>query len=493
MTLVNTPGVPAQPTKGTKRVRYPDVRYRATFYTQGDITTYTLPQTIQAEASEKESATGRASSDIISCSTQKSLENPVGTWRLTLVPRQDYLTQIVPGDWCEIEGDNGDGLGWRVLCYGPIKSIDLNRSVSERGITRSMVQMSGTDFGETLVKTSPLYDPALVGVSATQGVTLGNILPSVTGSPGEVVKAILKHYFQSASRQLLDPRAQKPFFTSIDLGYIDEDGTLGQVGKTEMNPGTSLWQLLQMWANEGVNEFFVDYRPPMTKPDDLINLVPSIVLRQYPFWGQAWQALPMVRIDSDEVSDMTMGRSDGDVRNWIRPMDEMNTGLHLTANMGTINRSSIDRFGFRRFESPTVYSYPGKSPPRGSPARSIAGGIVGILKAHAALQTLWHHSNERLYNASITLCFRPEIRVGYKISYRDLDTSKVFEFYVESVSHNLGYPNASTTQVTLTRGRDAADQFWKKDITALKASGVIEELGNTITDSMALDVKGLIR
>ncbi len=489
-------GIPVTPSQGSKRARYPDVRVVATFFTQGSVLASGISpsQSIVAQAIASESNTGRATSDIISGGTFKSIANPVGTWNLSLVPRKSYLTQITPGDWCEIQGDNGDGLGMRVMCYGPVKSVDLVRTVADKGTTRTYVQISGADFGEVLVKTSALYDAQLASDPGISSIAFSSIATTTGGlpdTPGGIVRGLLQHYLGRNIRQLVNPRTAQPFAQDLSLDYVDDVGTLGKTFPTSVNPSTSLWQLLQQYANLGVNELFADYRPPLGQSDQITQLQPSVVLRQCPFWGRDWEALPTLSLDSDEVSELQLGKSDNDVRNWIRALDEGDTRQFLSnEHIGTVNPESIDRFGFRRYENSTIFAYP-VTATQNSPTPTLVPGIADILKAQSALQTLWHHSNEKLYNGSMVLCFRPEVRVGYRVFYMERDTATQYAFYCEAVGHTFGYPGPSSTHLTLTRGRDVADPLWRKSLAELKAEGIVEELGNTVSATFGQAIKGL--
>jgi hypothetical protein len=491
-------GIPIQPSDGSKRTRYPDVRFQADFYTQPPIR-----RVISAVATADSSGVGRSTSDIIGASVFKSIANPAGTWSVTLVPRQDYLTQISPGDWCLISGDNGDGLGMRRICYGPVKQLRRTINVTDKGVTRMLVQVNGTDFGGTLVKTSGIFDAQLGGEEAVISLNLGALtkrLGASTGSSGVIIKALLQYYLgiQGSALaggylpQLYDPQTGLPFAASLDLSYIDPD-TLGAVAAQGVNPATSLWQSLQQFANLGLNELFVDDRPAdfttvvESSNTNLTNLVPALVLRQCPFWGKAWQGLPTVTVESDEVGDMDLSTGDVDVKNWIRPMDETNTKQFLNTKIGTINPRSIGRFGFCRYENPTQFVFPSAADVRlGNQA-----DIASILRATASLQTLWNHSNENLLSGSMTLCLHPEIRVGYRLLYKDRDTATQLEFYVEEVHHTFSYPGPSTTTVTVTRGRDVSDPLWYANLGGLMSQGIIVEIANTVSQTMAAGVRGV--
>lgn len=467
------------PSTGSKRTRYPDTRWKATFFSS-------TGQVVEAEAEAAHSRTARQSSDIIQGRVFKHIGNPVGTWNLSLVPRQDYLTMISPGDWCRIEGDNGDGNGFRLMMYGPVKAVRRQRRVGEKGVTSRMTSISGADFGQVIARTSAIYDAKLgnENVFTSLGLAaIGSRITTVPSSPAAIVRAILQHYMGAALPQLIDPLTNQPFGASINLDYLDDAGTFGQAPIESINPATSLWELMQQWSNLGVNELFADYRGPRTDPSDITTLVPSVILRQCPFWGEAWDNLPSVSVDSDECFEDDFGTSDDDVKNFIRPTDEAGVAAKLD-HAGFINPESIRRFGFSRLENPTQYVL---DPQNGSMP------LPGLIEATAALQALWHHSNEKLLNGSCGMYFRPEIRVGYKMGYYERDVGSLHEYYIESVGHGFNYGSQSTTELTVTRGRDVEDALWHQPLSALVNRGILADMGNTVERSVAAAVQGLSR
>lgn len=465
-------------------VRYPDVRFNATIYRHDGTQ-------VRTDAGGKEADnTGRATNDIVAATVQKFIGNPIGTWSLQLVPRAEYFNLtpamkkslsgqssiLLPGDWCFIESTNGSPDGMLPLMYGPITDIRRRRITNDKGAVITTVSVSGADFGKALARISAIEDITLAKETVLQSAELAAAasgLDSTTGTPGDILQVILSRYLFDLGGQVIDPKTKRTFGAQdLDLGYITTAVTSGQALLSPINLAGTLWQALEQWSNPSLNEMFCDLRPSFGNQSDFKNLKPAIVLRQYPFDADPWNALTAVKVDRTEVINDDMGRSDADVRNWIRPMDEpqlrQTPGIAaVTDHVGVFVPGSIKRFGFSRYESPTAFCYDNGKP------------IADLIQKHALRQAAWHHSNELLISATMELYHRPDIRIGYRLDYSDKETGEELQFYVEGVQHSYNYPGRSTTMLTLTRGRASDDKIFSSSVDSLQANGYIKTLGNT--------------
>jgi hypothetical protein len=485
-------GVSPYPEKGSKRTRYQSSQFRVTAFTHQSGKTFELATT------KERSRSGRQSSDVVSMHTFKSLGTAVGTYDLHVVPREGYWfgagqnvrstdpmhPSLYPGDWCLLETDNNDGQGWRKLLYGPISTIRRSRQVTPQGATKALLQIRGTDFGKMLLSTQLIYDEKLAADPAFSGLGFAKVvmagLTNASGSPGKIVKAIMRAFGDSRIEQCYDPAARRPFTAGLNLDYVNEQLEGSTIYQASQLTG-SLWQLLQQWSNPCLNELFVDYRAPFAKQEDFANVSPALVLREHPFSGDNWKNLTTVEVDRDEVISDDLGISDDDVRNWLRATDEPSlTGIAggmvvYLQNVGILNPDSIKKFGFRRWEPPTNYVLNLQKDGKVQP--------IHVLELHTGKFALWHHSNEYLMNGTITMYHRPDIRVGYKLALLDREISERLEFYVEAVEHSLSYPGICTTTVTVTRGRDTRSLRFDQVLSAMQAGlGLtkLEGVGTTL-------------
>lgn len=462
--------------KRGKQVRYIYSRVTAeVFDEKGRITTLDT----------KGSPLTRDGSDIVSMDTWKTIDQPMGTYSLTLVPRQmNYFREISVGNWCEIMGDNGDGLGLRPIVYGPIITINEQRTVGRRGEPKTQVVLRGADFGRAFAMTTAIYDAKLADILIDIGYgKLVAELKETLGTAGKIVKALITRFQLPELRQWIDPKTGKTFgVDTLDLKYIDET-TEGEAIIEPFKMTGTLWATIQQWANISINELFIDYRVPFGK-DDLVELVPAVVLRRFPFHGSDWNNLTNVKMTRDEVTNSTWTKSDADVKNWIRSTDEpritgVRDGIITYANgLGTINKLSVEKFGFKRHEMMTPFLFE----PKVKPPKSIND----IMEIFSGYQSLWHHSNEELISGTMSTYFHPSVRVGYRLDFADTAMGEDYQFYIQAVGHRFMYPGASSTTLHVSRGRDVKNKRFTASLAELESDGVLEQLGGTIDRAKGL-------
>ena len=262
---------------------------------------------------------------------------------------------------------------------------------------------------------------------------------------------------------------------------------------------SNLWQLCEMYSNRIINEFFIDTRdlvpgyndasnraayeaqqflmehndPRATtdidqgnildattnfslndqevtnqrKDYDNIKTVVALVHRQLPYDTYSFYSLPTNLVYETETFLNETGYSEHDVVNMFRikfPGLVVNQVQDL--KFGTvINRSSIEKHGLRRYEGESIYFYTG-------PLNEFAP----TFRYYSSLITTWNAYNERLRSGAITMRFRPDIRVGTRLTYVSTTYNGdvvVSDYYIQRVSHSFSAnAGASRTTVDLVRG-----------------------------------------
>ena len=461
--------------------RYPDVIPDVVFWR------FTSP--IRVKTTGPDPFLNRVTSDVLHWDTAKEINQPAGAWNLTLVPGlNDYINILLPGDWCRITADINDGQGERIVMYGPISHITQSISVDQKGATTTRINVEGADFGKAISGTVAMLDAALAKDSAFGASALSKITKQVTAAgashSGEIIKAILKNWYNATTEQCINPMTGKIFASELDQNWIDTSID-GESAWQSVMVASPLWQVIQQWSNPAIAETFLDLRPDINKPDDLVKLKPALVHRRHPFFGSALNKLTTVQVLSTEVCQLTMGRSDDDVCNWIRVTDEQSIGglpegsLVTYYNIGYYNPESIKRFGVRRHEPITAYCYDVANAKNNPASRPMS--LPKMLAQYTEFNAAWHHSNEYLYSGSMTTYLRPDIRIGYKLAYVDTETKRVLEAYIEGVHHQYEYPGLMTTTIIFTRGRytDSKDKRFTWNPAQLKSNGILASLGST--------------
>lgn len=269
----------------------------------------------------------------------------------------------------------------------------------------------------------------------------------------------------------------------------------------------NVWSLLESYANPVVNEFFVDvrdvsaqerdfrvqtsasakstffsgnaadvasqdatvravlgsslFRPTTTRSeggstvpslDDGTSVV-ALVMRQRPYDADAFNALPVVEVDSTEVEQSELARSSHDVLNWFRirfPGLDVKT-QELVAGIRTVPQS-IAKFGFRRMEAESRYMFASSSASVTFSQGSTKTDFGDVFRQYVGLLSTWFGQNEYWYAGTLTMRFKPSVRVGVRL--RLTRRGQVCDFYVQGVQHSFSKdPGVSRSTLTLTRGR----------------------------------------
>jgi hypothetical protein len=268
----------------------------------------------------------------------------------------------------------------------------------------------------------------------------------------------------------------------------------------------NVWNLLDGFANRIVNEFFIDVRDfsqrefdvlkqlgtvagetmsdddiakQLAKKQDVsssgvfnqstleqdfsgtvdsaVNSPPmpvvALVLRQQPYDRDSFRLLPVNHLDYQEVFDYDEAFSTHDVVNFFKIAfpDLGPVAWELIFGI-KVNLDSIPKFGIRRFEGETRYSF-ASSAAGDSFNEGDSTAIFGdVYHYYIELISTWYACNELLRSATITCRFRPEIRVGTRLRYLRVD-DRILSYYVQGVNHTFGVsPGQSRTQLTCVRG-----------------------------------------
>lgn len=310
-------------------------------------------------------------------------------------------------------------------------------------------------------------------------------------------------------------------FSFIDTSSFVQTPMVGAMQQkdepTLLQNAANLWSLCDMYANRLVNEFFIDTRDFVPGFDDAhkraayfagkflaqfgneaaeqsarINALSdatqlaaqtttellrapdigplestiALVHRQLPYDTMSFYSLPTSVVYETEVFTSDVGVSSADVKNIFRLrfpglVDGASADVFTDLQFGvTINRDSISKHGLRRFEGESIYFWTNEI---SSPA-SIVIAYQPTYEFFLSLVTTWYAYNERLLSGPMTLRFRPDIRVGTRLTFVQTKTSYrtnvpsglktyVTDFYVQSVQHSFSpKPTASRTTLQLVRG-----------------------------------------
>jgi hypothetical protein len=166
--------------------------------------------------------------------------------------------------------------------------------------------------------------------------------------------------------------------------------------------------------------------------------------------------LDVVVINNTDVVNAQIGRSDEDMFNLFQltptTTDDMHEDIQsiLTNFSPVINQISIARHGLRTWAGNTIFANHSQDSGCGEIGGSVDNSSVRRnLARWQILLDHWYQHNPEYLNGSIVLRGMPEIRVGYRLDWKDRNES----YYVEAVTHQWAYPGAMQTTVQVTRGQ----------------------------------------
>lgn len=190
--------------------------------------------------------------------------------------------------------------------------------------------------------------------------------------------------------------------------------------------------------------------------------VVALVHRQLPYDTFSFYLLPTSIVYETECFDVSLERGSHDILNLFRVrFPGFVEGVAQDLQWGvTINRSSIEKHGIRRYEGESIYPFVNEQ--SGAKDSAHISSYEPTFAYYMSCVTAWHAYNERLLSGSITMRFRPDIRVGTRLTFvfTHRGVVKVLDAYVQRVSHTYSpQPNTSRTTVELVRGVERDDSM----------------------------------
>ncbi len=443
------------------------------------------------------------SNDVIEFDFTKAISNPVGTFSMMLVPREEYLHTLDSDDLLIVELSNGLEPS-SVVSVLLIDKVRKQRKALGNYSTVDRILVTGQDLAKVIVETSVFVDssPAFFQVDVTKfldsfrqtspGQKLG-----FSAKAEEIIPALLQAFSRlqiqgptgsSEARQFTSslgqtkPLQQFVFPGDIGVNMIDlidttpvgKGGfvgtTVGALANFEIpQESVTLWSLIEQYSNRLVNEMFFDLREVDPKKITNTTLVPtqslgsskksyrySLIFRQQPFDHDAFEALKTHEVEDHEVLETDIGKSSHNVMNAFRVW-LFNHNIPSLAEKGwpsVFNLESIAKHGLKRYEPQSNYPWPdlqSASDPSNSKDAAAQQTAFDVANRYLKRIVAWNAANEEFLEGSITMRLRPDIRIGERIRLYTFDGS-VTNFYVEAITHSFRFPGLSTTTVTVTHG-----------------------------------------
>ena len=482
-------------------------------------------------------------SDVFTCSFNKDTQSAVGVFSFVMRAETRYINVLQPGDlffiFMSSVAPSQDSPS-TLVTVGIADRVTESRQASD-GATTNVLTVIGKDFGKILLETQTVFDPAFAQFEQTffTETFFEKMNDASGGSIGqssiEMVYSILDLYFneKATKNQVTELQWRYPGNNSVGLASLINLRDFVQAplyGYTDqidlqITSAPNVHSLCESFCNRVLNEFFIDVRDYTQQEREFLKhqealvsaFVPAddaqrqrnkrdgvdeaifgpsfekeskstiaLVYRQLPYDSEAFYKLPTHYVKETEViGDITFGKSSQEAYNFIRlripvlPVEtqEFTYGIR-------INPGSIASFGLKRLELETMYGFPDSLLGEGLvEGEAHQDQFISVYEYYTGIASVWNACNEHLLSGSITLRFRPEIRVGTRLSFSFTPVGgklEILDFYIQSVSHSFNYePGTSRTTLILVRGIRNTENIESTDKSSL------------LTQSMIFNKKGI--
>lgn len=439
---------------------------------------------------------------VIGASTSKQLGSASGTFSITIKKPAGFRDRTALRElWLEPEDVwvllqfVVDGQAFDVM-LGLIDTVSEDMQRTGAGQRSETYTITGRDFGKVF-ETLELFVNFFHNPTAplrSQGALTTTGLENLIGTPAHFIRYLLDTWIGNdgaAEQQFRLPAGLGGgFFNDLLQKRFDrmDRSTHGEAVAPNIfqidQTGGKLWDVLQEYANGGLNELFVDLGlRPGQSPQDGTGLRPTIYLRERVFPTRSedgrttsrtkWNRLRTHRLSRSDVMSRQLAKGGASQRfnYWLLLCNGLGTeGFNIAeilqrgvdgveygqpGNIPIFNTESIQLHGVRRYAFSTKYIPMRELAGDGSPQsdlevfRRLAGQF--LKKVHD-----WYSTAPLELSGKIT-CSRvqPEIRIGQRVE--EERSEGLVTYYCEGVDHAWTYPNNGVTTLTLTRGEFNGD------------------------------------
>ncbi|WP_025694599.1 LysM peptidoglycan-binding domain-containing protein [Paenibacillus durus] len=440
-------------------------------------------------------------SQVLSVTTQKTMDAPAGAISITLAGDKWFRSQLImPNDLVVVQMGyktiNGEELS--TVMVGLVDRIRRTRSVEGGMIT----SVTARDFGKVLIKSNVKFYPELEGKTEQKNLFLasdgwlklmnyfrGDLVSK--GTPAVILDIIMRFILPKLNNvewTVWDEGKTEPVPKKIGLTHVLRynfakiNMTLPQFFTLDQYEG-SLWNLMERTSIKPFSELFVDTRHPdeawnkggkprvINEPIEQSsdeskakypkgegyypsprfsfgkdNSVVGVFMRNTPFDQAAWDKLLTHEIGAEDVIDEDLSYSDEEHYNLFWAGTTINAlGIDLKrVSPPLVNEKAVLRYGL----SPLEVEVEGLALSQDDPnamtqLTEMVAGLSGKLKA-------WFENNNFYVNGSMTVRGNGAYKIGQRLKTKGI----IKEFYIESVTQTFSVYEGWTTTLQLTRGRD---------------------------------------
>jgi len=227
-----------------------------------------------------------------------------------------------------------------------------------------------------------------------------------------------------------------PIADAISGGAVDPEASIELRGDVLLGP----------IFTQGVN---ISGRHTYTYPATISSVDCALFKDQ-----KAVKHIDSITIQSTDVKDSKVGRSDDDIFNLFQ-ITTHDPNIHqqykstLSNFSPLVNQASVARDGLRVMEIATQFANFGDGSQCRVGGSPDSNAVRRNLVRWQLLLDHWYQHNSEYLSGSLVLRSMPELRVGYRLDWEDMCES----YYVEEVRHEWKFPGAAKTIVGVSRGQ----------------------------------------
>jgi len=180
-----------------------------------------------------------------------------------------------------------------------------------------------------------------------------------------------------------------------------------------------------------------------------------LVCRETPFDYDSWTGLPITTLNPTFLISQNLNNTDEEIythffsmaTNSVYSQNEMYADSKLD-EVSVFDQEKLSIYGYKQLQ----ITYPFINKAR---VNETDFSFREILKESSVRLYAWYHNNVDFQSGSITMMTVPNsegnyINIGERVKY--LEGSGNIEFYVESIKRKMSYPEAMTSEYSVTRG-----------------------------------------
>lgn len=290
--------------------------------------------------------------DIINIETKRDIgSDDCATFTMNLVYKESWYNSISGNDLVVIR--LGDGTKEKTVFFGLVDNIYESESYPDLIPTRSLT-VSGRGFNKALIQFGIGAITDLQTIASQTGFFPGQMDVLVQNSPAKVIETAYKYYTQKgidisfANGESFNSLVQTIFKENEE----DKESCIGD-DQFYINYQGGLWEYLKELRNAPFYEIYWE----------VMDDKPTLMVRPTPFNPDEWDKLDTSTVESYQVVDKSLGRSDLETYTcFIVKGEQIKTEFAELFGKPLWYPPFYKKYGLRRLQVNSKYNYMGEVP-----------------------------------------------------------------------------------------------------------------------------------